>query len=88
MVTIFEVPEKKLSNYTTTKKDHEKSKHKRPPAVFAISGYNATKWYGKTSDAVAEPKYEKACIEDCKQMIEDSKAGLSTAAAEEIKAHI
>lgn len=29
-VKVFEVPEKKLSNYVTSKKDHEKGKYKRP----------------------------------------------------------
>ena len=42
---IFEVPEKKLSNYTTTKKDHEKKKYKRPPAVHLNASYTPSKLF-------------------------------------------
>lgn len=91
---IFDVPEKKLSNYATTKKDHEKKKYKRPAGVHLNPSFTPSKLFTLIQGSTTEPMYEKECVEDLQQMMADAKvATLPTDVPgedtkEEIKSHI
>lgn len=69
-VKVFEVPEKKLSNYVTSKKDAQKGKYKRPSPVHIVNYLVSDQFqFAAIPGAVESPQYYKECVADFNTMV-------------------
>lgn len=73
-VKVFEVPEKKLSNYVTSKKDHQKGKYKRPAPAHIVNYLVSDQFQFTLIPGQTEgPQYYKECVADFNTMVSTNK---------------